>query len=88
MLDVINTSVESRRAAINAERNHRLDIDRVIYAALNRLEASAYEAAGSHPANVNGYLSFAVGTESTHDVLSLIQEIRGKLSPVVRTLTV
>ena len=67
-------------------RNRRLDRDALVAAALQRLESSAIEVAGSGlNANVwiAFYTSFTGRTLKADDVAGLLAEIRAELSPLV-----
>ena len=75
-------NMEAERIA----REHRLDLDRVVSAALDILETHSRMAAlyGNESAQRNAYLVGYTGVRSTTDVLSLIDELRRTLSPAIR----
>lgn len=67
-------------------RNHRLDLDRVISAALDALLDDAKRCAlyPETAANLNSWLIGSTGVQHSGDVLSIIDELKRQLSPLVR----
>lgn len=82
----IGRSVSARnRAAEDAARNRRLDIDAIIAAALTRLEAEA----GQWPHQTTFLANYTQGVTrrpiAETDVVELIAAVRAQLSPLVRS---
>lgn len=75
----------NRKAEIDA-LNARTDRDRIIASALQALEDVGRKNAlmSAELSNVNAYLCGYTGVLHTGDVLSLIDDIRRSLSPLVR----
>ena len=86
-IDVTHPHFEDRNAQAELKaRNERLDRDRVISAALDTLDEFARRHAinGGDVSARNAYLVGATGVLHTSDVLSIIDDVKRSLSPLVR----